>query len=102
VKKASGNPDREVIKKVEDIFLKYYITKPYYHGGKYNGKAMCTFMTSSQEIMADIQAMIQEIPQEQRCNDDEVAQYTSRFSNCLQVFDYIFSKARLPSGSILP
>ncbi len=57
-KQNSGRTFREVIGKVEDISKKYYITKPYYYGGKYNGKAMCTFMTSSQEIMADIQAMI--------------------------------------------
>ncbi len=101
-KQNSGRTFREVIGKVEDIFKKYYITKPYYHGGKYNGKAMCTFMTSSQEIMADIQAMILSTPEELRCSNDEVVQYTSRFKNCLQVFDYIFSQARLPSGSITP
>ena len=30
----------------------------------------------------------------------EVLQYTHRFQNCLQVSDYIFSKARQPSGHI--
>jgi len=44
--------------------------------------------------------MIIDIPQEQRCSDEEVLQYTHRFQNCLQVSDYIFSKARQPSGHI--
>ena len=59
-------------------------------------------MTESQEIMADIQGMLLAIPQEDRCSNDEVTQYTTRFRNCLQVFDYVFSKARLPSGSVSP
>jgi len=101
-KKTVNGTSREIIRKIEDIFQKYYITKPYYHGGKYNGKGMCTFMTESQEIMADIQDMILTIPQEDRCSNEEVAEYTSRFKHCLQVFDYIFSKARLPSGSVTP
>jgi len=85
-KQNSGRTFREVIGKVEDIFKKYYITKPYYHGGKYNGKAMCTFMTSSQEIMADIQAMILSTPKELRCSNDEVVQYTSR---CKTVYKFL-------------
>jgi len=93
---------RETIGKIEGILQKYYITKPYYHGGKYNGKGMCTFMTESQEIMVDIQGMLLAIPQEDRCSNDEVTPYTTRFRNCLQVFDYVFSKARLPSGSVSP
>jgi len=61
---------------------------------------MCKFMTASSQIMDDIRNMIIDIPQEQRCSDEEVLQYTHRFQNCLQVSDYIFSKARQPSGHI--
>jgi len=100
VKDASGGYYKDIIGKVEEIFQKYHITKPYYHGGKYNGKAMCTFMTASSKIMEDIKNMIISLPQEDRCNDDKVLQYTQRFHNCLQVFDFVFSKARQPSGSI--
>ena len=100
VKDASGGYYKDIIGKVEEIFQKYHITKPYYHGGKYNGKGMCTFMTASSKIMEDIKNMIISLPQEDRCNDDKVLQYTQRFHNCLQVFDFVFSKARQPSGSI--
>ena len=57
-------------------------------------------MTASSQIMDDIRNMIIDIPQEQRCSDEEVLHYTQRFQNCLRVFDYIFSKARQPSGHI--
>jgi hypothetical protein len=33
--------------KVEEFFQKYNITKPYYHGGKYDGKGMYKFITAS-------------------------------------------------------
>jgi hypothetical protein len=101
-KQNSGNPYKEVIGKAEDVLKKFNISKPYYHGGKYNGKGMCTFMSKSSNIMADIRDMILGIPLEQRCDDQEVLEHTWRFQNCLKVFDYVFSKAREPSGFISP
>ncbi len=44
VGKQSG---REVLCLVERVFARHCISKPYYHGGKYSGKAMNKFMTSS-------------------------------------------------------
>jgi len=62
IKERNNTTFKDVIGKVEEIFQKYHITKPYYHGGKYNGKAMCTFMTSSSQIMDEIHNMIVNIP----------------------------------------
>jgi hypothetical protein len=38
IKECNNTTFEGVIRKVEEIFQKYHITKPYYHGGKYNGK----------------------------------------------------------------
>jgi hypothetical protein len=72
IRVSNGTTFKEVIAKVEDIFQKYNITKPYYHGGKYSGKGMCKFMTASSQIMDYIRNMIFDIPQEQRCSNEEV------------------------------
>jgi hypothetical protein len=49
---------REVLRLVERVLTNHCISKPYYHGGKYNGKAMDKFMTNSQEIMDDLSTML--------------------------------------------
>lgn len=91
---------REVLRQVEKVFTSHCIEKPYYHGGKYNGKAMNKFMTASQDIMDDISAMLLELPLENRCDDKEVREVTSKFRDVLHVFDFIFSKARKQSGLV--
>jgi hypothetical protein len=80
------------------VFQKHSITKPYYHGGKYNGKAMNVFMSKPEGIMNDVMEAILTIPEEARCNDAEVLDVTSRFKSILSTFDKIFSMARRKSG----
>jgi hypothetical protein len=91
---------REVLHLVERVFARHCISKPFYHGGKYNGKAMNKFMTNSQKIMNDLSSSLLLLPAANRCGDDEVVEVTSKFKSVLQVFDFIFSKARTPSGLI--
>jgi hypothetical protein len=67
-KEQIGRPRREVLLKIEKILCRNrIIEKPYYHGGLYNGKAMNKLMTSSQNIMEEIKAMLMEIPMVDRC-----------------------------------
>jgi hypothetical protein len=92
---------REVLRLVERVLTNHCISKPYYHGGKYNGKAMNKFMTSSQEIMDDLSTMLQQLPPENRCPDAEVAEVTSKFKSVFHVFGFIFSKAQKASGLVM-
>jgi len=43
-KKNLGKVQHAVVSKVESILSRNHIEKPYYHGGKYNGKAMVRLM----------------------------------------------------------
>jgi len=65
-----------VLHLVERVFTRHCISKPYYHGGKYNGKAMNKFMTASQKIMDDMSTMLLQLPAENRCDDAEVVEVT--------------------------
>lgn len=98
VKSRIGKKNLEAILLVEKVFRKHSIEKPYYHGGKYNGKAMNAFMTNSHKIMDEISEVLLGIPEENRCNNSEVAAVTSKFKDVLQIFDTIFSMTRIPSG----
>jgi hypothetical protein len=96
----NGKHKNEVVPKVERVFKSYHIDKPYYHGGKYIGKAMNCFMTHSVKIITAVSRLILEIPAADRCPDSEVMLFSQRFSNVLRVFDLLFSTARIPSGLI--
>lgn len=91
---------RAVLHLVENVFVRHCISKPYYHGGKYNGKSMNRFMTCSQEIMDDLATMLQQLPAGNRCENTEIVEVTSKFKSILHVFDFIFSKARKQSGLV--
>jgi chaperonin cofactor prefoldin len=95
-----GKPFRPVIHSIERVLKKHKIEKPYYHGGKYNGKAMNRLMTNSDEIMEDIARVILELLENGRCNDAEVTLITEGYAVILHIFDAIFSYARLPSCTV--
>ncbi len=99
-RKNGGGNQRVVLHLVENVFVRHSISKPYYHGGKYNGKPMNRFMTCLQEIMDDLATMLQQLPAEKRCEDTEIVEVTSKFKSILHVFDFIVSKARKPSGLV--
>jgi len=92
--------ERHVLKAVERILVKHNISKPYYHGGAYNGKAINQIMTESSKIMEQVQEMLLAIPISTRCSHDEVVCCTGRFANVLKVFDEVFLLARMPSGQL--
>jgi hypothetical protein len=54
------------------VFKKYKITHPHYHGGKYNGKAMHVLMKKSVAILEDVKQLILGLPEEKRCDNEEV------------------------------
>lgn len=83
VKSRIGKKNLEAILLVEKVFRKHSIEKPYYHGGKYNGKAMNAFMTNSHKIMDEISEVLLGIPEENRCNNSEVAAVASKFKDVL-------------------
>ena len=91
-----------MVPKIESILLKYHIEKPYYHGGKYNGKAMVHLMDykHSSKVMDEPRAFILAIPQVDRCANEEVEEWTTKFKNILSVFDGMFSIARMSCGTV--
>jgi hypothetical protein len=80
------------------VLQKHCISKPYYHGGKYNGKAMNVLMTSCERIMDDVVRALLLIPEETRCVDAEVMDVIHKFKKALSAFNKIFSMARKKSG----
>jgi hypothetical protein len=86
-----------VVHKVESFLSKHHIEKPYYRGGKYNGKAMVHLMDykDSSNVLDEIRAFILSIPQVDRCPNEEVKEWIHKFKNILRVFDEIFSIARM-------
>jgi hypothetical protein len=79
-----------LVKTLEKVFERHCISKPYYHGGKYNGKSMVNLMTNSGRIMDDIKEALLGIDQESRYYDDaEIVSFTentSMFYRCLMAF----------------
>ncbi len=83
-----GKKISPVLKIVEKVFQKFSILKPYYHGGKYNGKAMVTFMTCKGRVMDEMaDALLSVPPQDQtHCSDEEIREYTTKFKTVLTIF----------------
>jgi hypothetical protein len=103
VKKVLGkqSTSETLIRKLEKVFEHHCISKPYYHGGKYNGKSMVNFMSNSGRIMDDIKEALLQIDQGSRyCDDEEIVSFTEKYQYILQVFDGIFSKCRIASSHI--
>jgi hypothetical protein len=87
-----------VVRTVEKIFERHCIEKPYYHGGKYNGKAMVNYLTNSGKIFDAIQEALLAIDQQERgCDDGEIEEFMMKYKNVLGVWDGVFSMARIPS-----
>jgi hypothetical protein len=101
-KKQLGKTVREVTSKVLNILSKHYIEKPFYHGGKYNGKAMVKLMdySNSEKMFDSIQTYLLSLPVSSRCSNSEIIQWIHKFKKILSVFDGVFSVARKPSGTV--
>jgi hypothetical protein len=98
-----GRIDYPISDKFEEqiIRIKHQITRPYYHGGEYNGKAVQKLMTCAASIMKDCcDFIISEVPHQERVPDDEVIDWTKKYGDIILLFDKIFSLARSPTGSL--
>jgi hypothetical protein len=69
-----------VVAKIESILAKNHIEKPYYHRGKYNGKAMVRLMDykHSSNVMDEIASFILSIPLVDRCPNEEVQEWVEK------------------------
>jgi hypothetical protein len=89
---------------VESILSKNHIERPYYHGGKYNGKgkAMARFMdySHSSAIMDGIARHLLALPDLDAGQWEEVNEWIPKFKRILSVFDGVFSIARMSSGTV--
>ena len=94
--------NRAVMRDVESILSKNHIERPYYHGGKYNGKAMVRFMdySHSSAIMDGIARHLLALPDLDAGQQEEVNEWIPKFKRILSVFDGVFSIARMPSGTV--
>jgi hypothetical protein len=93
VKKVLGkqSTSETLFRKLEKVFEHHCISKPYYHGGKYNGKSMVNFMTNSGRIMDGIKEALLQIDQGSKyCDDEEIILLTEKYKYILQVFDASF------------
>jgi hypothetical protein len=111
VRKNSGREQGTVIHKVEHVLKTHHIAKPYYHGGKYHGKAMVCLMDKSQIIMEDIKNMLVNVHdgfqgnalnQTELCSQQEIIEWCDKFKDLLKVFDSMFSQAHAFSGMFDP
>ena len=86
----------------QECFVKFGIEHPYYHRGKYNGKAMLKFYNLADKAMNKVKTfLIENIPVNNRCRDSEVISVTTAFTNLFLVFDTIFSLAWTPVGLLM-
>ncbi len=100
VEKNLGKLDRPIWEKIEEeCFTKQGIERPYYHGGKYNGKASITLLTYAQKVLDDVKNFIlTKVPEATRCPDHEVIRQINLSVNFFTVFDSIFSNSQTPVG----
>ena len=87
-KKRLGKAQQNVVAKIESILAKNHIEKPYYHGG------------NSSNVMDEIAAFILSIPLVDRCPNEEVQEWVEKFKKIINVFDGIFSIARMNCGKV--
>jgi cell division septum initiation protein DivIVA len=102
LKKSLGRTTRQITNEIESIFSKNYIERPYYHGGKYNGKAMVHLMdySHSSKIMDQIaEHLLTSIPDLDASHREEINEWIPKFKKVLSVFDGAFSISRMPSGT---
>jgi hypothetical protein len=101
-KKQLGKVQQNVVSEIESILSKNHIEKPYYHGGKYNGKAMVRLMDykHASKVLDNICSYLLSIPQVDRCPNTEVDEWIAKFKKNLSVFDGVFSIARMKCGTV--
>jgi hypothetical protein len=103
LKKSLGKTTRQITNEIESILSKNYIERPYYHGGKYNGKAMVRLMDYSHscKIMDQIlEHLLTSIPDLDASRRGEINEWIPKFKKILSVFDGAFSISRMPSGTV--
>jgi len=80
---------------------KHGITRPYYHGGEYNGKAVIKLMQCAADVMESIRDyIISKVPEDDELKHSEVRDWASKYTDILLVFDQIFSLSLSPTGTL--
>jgi hypothetical protein len=102
VEKDLGKISRPIWEQIEEgCFVKLGIERPYYHGGKYNGKATIKLLSDAQKVIDAVKDFIlTKVPEATRCSDDEVIKQMNVFVDFFTVFDSIFSNSRTPVGHL--
>jgi hypothetical protein len=74
-----------VIHSIEQVLKANRMEQPFYHSGKYSGKAMNHLMTNSNKIMEEIAQVVLELPENGRCNNAEVTSVTEGYAVVLHI-----------------
>jgi hypothetical protein len=102
VEKNLGKVARPIWEQIEeDCFVKFGIERPYYHGGKYNGKATIKLLNDAPAILGAVKDfLLTKVPQEARCSNEEVAKQLNTYVDFFTVFDTVFSNSRTAVGKL--
>jgi hypothetical protein len=102
VEKNLGKVNRPVWEQIEEeCFVKLGIERPYYHGGKYNGKASIKLLSDAQNVLGAVKHfLLTKVPEATRCSDEEVIKQIDLYVDFFTVFDSIFSNSRIAVGNL--
>ena len=79
----------------------YKIVRSAYHGGDFEGNHCRKFIRNAEKVMDDIQALLLEIPQEDRAADDyEIVRYCYAFQRLFQYFDLLIHFCQQSFGTL--
>ena len=102
VEKTLGKVDRPIWERIEEgCFVTLGIDRPYYHGGKYNGKATIKLLSDAQKVLTAVQDfLLTEVPENARCSNDEIIRQISIYVDVFTVFDSVFSNSHSAVGEL--
>ena len=74
---------------------------PYYHGGKYNGKAIIKLLIDAQNILSAVQDfLLTKVPENTWCSNEEVIKQMGVYADFFTVFDSVFSNLHTAVGEL--
>jgi hypothetical protein len=102
VEKRLGKVSRPIWEQIEETcFVNLGIERPYYHGGKYNGKATLKLLNDAQTVLGAVKEfLLTKVPEETQCSNEEVIKQFDIYIDFFTVFDTIFSNSRTPVGHL--
>ena len=87
-----------VRQQLERVLVDHGIVRAAYHGGDMNGTYVLILLQKCDEIFEDFKQTIVKVPEDERCDNDEVADMTRRYVELCTLLDGLFSIARTPTG----